>query len=127
MIEPIENSMTLLSMLFKVEKSYMTYIYIFHINFYQIERVKLLFITSLLICGTYNVIQCHMTFQYSNKATLSPEISRQQVQQHNHFFIHIGYSFPLSLSTIWGNHLPFSFMLKFPISTIWRNHLPFNQ
>ena len=34
--------------------------------------------------------------------------------------------FPLSLSTIWGNHLPVNFMLKFPtcISTIWRNLLP---
>ena len=28
---------------------------------------------------------------------------------------HIGYRFPLSLPTIWGNHLPFNFMLKFPI------------
>ena len=28
---------------------------------------------------------------------------------------YIGYRFPLSLSTIWGNHLPFNFMLKFPI------------
>ena len=43
------------------------------------------------------------------------------------FYIYIGYRFSLSLSTIWGNHLPFNFMLKFPISTIWRNHLPFNQ
>ena len=41
----------------------------------------------------------------------------------------IGYRFPLSLSTICGNHLPVNFMSKFPtcISTIWRNHLPFNQ
>ena len=41
-------------------------------------------------------------------------------------YIYIGYRFPLSLSTIWGNHLPVNFMLKFPtcISTIWRNHLP---
>ena len=39
---------------------------------------------------------------------------------------YIGYRFPLSLSTIWGNHLPVNFMFKFPtwISTIWRNHLP---
>ena len=28
---------------------------------------------------------------------------------------YIGYRFPLSLYTIWGNHLPFNFMLKFPI------------
>ena len=28
-----------------------------------------------------------------------------------------GYRFPLSLSTIWGNHLPFNFMLKFPTHT----------
>ena len=36
------------------------------------------------------------------------------------------YRFPLSISTIWGNHLPVNFMLKFPtcISTIWRNHPP---
>ena len=27
---------------------------------------------------------------------------------------YIGYIFPLSLSTIWANHLPFNFMLKFP-------------
>ena len=28
---------------------------------------------------------------------------------------YIGYGYPLSLSTIWGNHLPFNFMLKFSI------------
>ena len=28
--------------------------------------------------------------------------------------MYIGYRFPLSLSTIWGNHLPVNFMLKFP-------------
>ena len=63
-----------------------------------------------------------------NKATQSPEISSQQVH-HNFCFIYIGYRFPLSLSTIWRNHLPVNFMLKLPtcISTIWRNHLPFNQ
>ena len=35
-------------------------------------------------------------------------------------YIYIGYRFPLSLFTIWGNHLPVNFMLKFPtcISTI---------
>ena len=33
-------------------------------------------------------------------------------------YICIWYRFPLSLSTIWGNDLPFNFMLKFPISTI---------
>ena len=65
-----------------------------------------------------------------NKATRSPEISREQVQKLTPQFllyIYIGYRFPLSLSTIWGNHLPVNFMLKFPtctISTIWRNHLP---
>ena len=42
-------------------------------------------------------------------------------------YIYIGYRFPLSLSTIWGNHLPVNFMLKKIIFTIWRNHLPFNQ
>ena len=69
----------------------------------------------------------HMYYK-GNKATRSPKISRQHVQKLTHaiFFIYIGFRFPLSLSTIWGNHLPFSFMLKFPISTIWRNHLPFN-
>ena len=36
------------------------------------------------------------------------------------------YRFPVSLSTIWGYHLPVNFMFKFPISTIWRNHLPFD-
>ena len=74
-----------------------------------------------------------------NKATLSPEIFRKQVKNPTHFFLiaynakkhemrqhcfskknqgnegYIGYRFPLSLSTIWGNHLPFNFMLKFPI------------
>ena len=64
-----------------------------------------------------------------NKATQSPEISRQQIQKLTPQFllyIYIGYRFPLSISTIWGNHLPVNFMLKFPtcISTIWRNHLP---
>ena len=66
-----------------------------------------------------------------NKATRSPEISGEQVQKLTPQFllyncIYIGYRFPLSLSTIWGNHLPVNFMLKFPtcISTIWRNHLP---
>ena len=64
-----------------------------------------------------------------NKATRSPEISREQVQKLTPQFllyIYIGYRFPLSLSTIWGNHLPVNFMFKFPtcISTIWRNHLP---
>ena len=58
--------------------------------------------------------------------------NRFRSKHHNFCFCHIryvGYIFPLSLSTgtIWGNHLPFNFMLKFPISTIWRNHLPFNQ
>ena len=62
-----------------------------------------------------------------NKATRSPEISRQQFQKlTRHFlYIYIGYGFPLS--TMWGNHLPLNFMLKFPISTIWRNHLPFTS
>ena len=65
-----------------------------------------------------------------NKATRSPEISREQVQRQTPQFllyIYIGYRFPLSISTIWGNHLPVNFMLKFPtcISTIWRNHLPY--
>ena len=68
------------------------------------------------------------TFQYLNKATRSPDISREQVQKLTPQFcyIYIGYRFPVSLSTIWGNHLPVNFMLKFPtcISTIWRNHLP---
>ena len=44
-----------------------------------------------------------------NKATRSPEISREQVQKLTPQFllyIYIGYRFPLSLSTIWGNHLP---------------------
>ena len=64
-----------------------------------------------------------------NKATRSPEISREQVQRLTPQFllyIYIGYRFPLSISTIWGNHVPVNFMLKFPtcISTIWRNHLP---
>ena len=64
-----------------------------------------------------------------NKATRSPEISREQVQRLTPQFllyIYIGYRFPLSLSTIWGKHVPVNFMLKFPtcISTIWRNHLP---
>ena len=36
-----------------------------------------------------------------NKATRSPEISREQVQK-------------LTPSTIWGNHLPVNFILKFP-------------
>ena len=75
----------------------------------------------------------HLTLRliksYNNKATRSPEISREQVQKLTPQFllyIYIGYRFPLSLSTIWGNHLPVNFMLKFPtcISMIWRNHLP---
>ena len=32
--------------------------------------------------------------------------------------------FPMSISTIWGNHLPFNFMLKFPIYYFDK---PFNQ
>ena len=43
--------------------------------------------------------------------------ARQQVQKLTPQFllyIYIGYRFPLSLSTIWGNHLPVNFMLKFP-------------
>ena len=47
-----------------------------------------------------------------NKATRSPEISRQQVQkltsQFLYIYIYIGYRFSLSLSTIWANHLPFN-------------------
>ena len=31
---------------------------------------------------------------------------------------YIGYRFPLSLSTIWGNHLRFNSMLKFPIYSL---------
>ena len=63
------------------------------------------------------------------KTNKKPEISREQVQKLTpqiFLYIYIGYRFPLSLSTIWGNHLPVHFMLKFPtcISTIWRNHLP---
>ena len=52
--------------------------------------------------------------------------NRFRNEHHNFCYIYIGYRFPLSLSTIWGNHLPVNFMLKFPtcISTIWRNHLP---
>ena len=52
--------------------------------------------------------------------------NRFRNKHHNFCYIYIGYRFPLSLSTIWGNHLPVNFMLKFPtcISTIWRNHLP---
>ena len=70
-----------------------------------------------------------LLFYTHNKATRSPEISREQVQKLTPQFllyIYIGYRFPLSLSTIWGNHLPVNFMFKFPtcISTIWRNHLP---
>ena len=67
-------------------------------------------------------------FKYYNKATRSPEISREQVQKLTpQFLLYIYWIYiPLSLSTIWGNHLPVNFMLKFPtcISTIWRNHLP---
>ena len=64
-----------------------------------------------------------------NKATRSPEISRQQVEKLTPqflFYIYWNREFPLSLSTIWGNDLPVNFMFKFPtcISTIWRNHLP---
>ena len=63
------------------------------------------------------------TFFYHNKATWSPEISSQQVQKLTpQFFVYVlDIDFPLSLSTwstIWGNHPPFNFMLKFPISTI---------
>ena len=40
-------------------------------------------------------------------------------------FIYIGYRFPLSLSTIWGNHLQFNFHVKIPYiycvyPSIWR-------
>ena len=70
-----------------------------------------------------------VNMSWYNKATRSPEISLEQVQKLTPQFllyIYIGYRFPLSLSTIWGNHLPVNFMLKFPtcISAIWRNHLP---
>ena len=81
--------------------------------------------------GSKTSSQSRPMYNKGNKATRSPEISRQQVQKlkHNFCSIYIGYRFLLSLSTIWGNHLPVNFMLKFPtcISTIWRNHLPFNQ
>ena len=55
--------------------------------------------------------------------------NRFRSEHHNFCSIYIGYRFPLSRSTIWGNHLPVNLILKFPtcISTIWRNHLPFNQ
>ena len=36
---------------------------------------------------------------------------------------YIGYIFPLSLSTIWGNHLPLNFMLKFLIYYL-EKHFP---
>ena len=79
-----------------------------------------------------NAMQCNAKYfipPNKNKATWSPEISREQVQRLTPQFllyIYIGYRFPLSISTIWGNHVPVNFMLKFPtcISTIWRNHLP---
>ena len=38
-------------------------------------------------------------------------------EHHNVVYIYIGYRFPLSLSTIWGNHLPVNFMLNFPTCT----------
>ena len=62
------------------------------------------------IAGNYFPKQHHLTAKITvnNKATRSPEISRQQVH-HNFCFIYIGYRFPLSLSTIWGNHLPVNF------------------
>ena len=45
--------------------------------------------------------------------------NRFRSEHHNFLFVfyiqYFGYSFPLSISTIWGNHLPFNFMLKFPI------------
>ena len=62
-------------------------------------------------------ILVHIYPLFNNKATRSPEISREQVQKLTPQFLlylYIGYRFPLSLSTIWGNHLPVNFMLKFP-------------
>ena len=70
-------------------------------------------------------ILCLIAQHKKNKATRSPGISRQQVQKLTPQFllyIYIGYRFPLSLSTIWGNDIRVNFMLKFPtcISTIWK-------
>ena len=46
-------------------------------------------------------------------------------------YIYIGYRFPLSLSTIWGNHLPVNVMFKFPtciyIYDLEKPPPPFNQ
>ena len=54
-----------------------------------------------------------------NKATRLPEISRQPVQKLTPqflFYIHVynGYRFPLSRSSIWGNHLPVNFTPQRP-------------
>ena len=57
----------------------------------------------LFVCPDWmTVILMWMTLnKSSNKATRSPEISRQQVQKLTpQFFLFIGYRFPLSLSTI---------------------------
>ena len=72
-----------------------------------------LFICCLLYCCLC-ITQGAIQMRY--KATRSPEISREQVQKLTPQFllyIYIGYRFPLSLSTIWGNHLPVNFMFKF--------------
>ena len=73
---------------------------------------------SLIIWSLFAPIHIKLSPKV-NKATRSPEISREQVQKLTPqclLYIYIGYRFPLSLSTIWGNHLP----VKFPtcISTI---------
>ena len=57
------------------------------------------------ILAIYETVICIL-----NKATRSPEISCQQVQKPTPQFF--------SRSTIWGNHLPLTFIFKFPISTI---------
>ena len=74
-------------------------------------------IVDYRVCASKKIKYKHLYLFYFFKvvainirAHVGPHSRRACVLGHIRY---IGYRFPLSLSTIWGNHLPFNSMFKF--------------
>ena len=73
-----------------------------------------------------NHFLCQLSNPYLTRQLGRPRspANRFRSEHHNFCFIYIGYRLPLSPSTIWGNHLPVNFMLKFPTCILRQTRHP---
>ena len=99
------------------------------VKYYNLDCYKILQ-QLILNTGSHDIFDIHNISFLIQGNSVARDLPRTGSETNTTIFviyIYIGYRFPLSLSTIWGNHLPVNFMLKFPtciLSTILRNHLP---